>query len=323
MQVRTHALLATVAAGALVLAGAGVAHADGTSDADAVAQDIARVAPELDVQDGGSSVTTLPEDTAGAIELATADGTLRFGLPGAARNAVGQAAADGTVVYANAATSTDVAAQALSDGVRVQAVLQDNAAPSRFTYALPDSVVPVLNEDGSVVLFDSPETDDTVPPVAGIIDAPWAKDAAGVTVPTHYEVDSGRLVQVVEHRNAGTTYPVVADPKITAGITGTPYGPGAYINLTGAEMKAIATAVAAVTGLSAAAICGGATKLPAGPAKAAAILCTAVGGVTVKQVFTSIAKIYSNKKYAGNSCYQTKIGGESRPFVKTARSNCS
>lgn len=136
---RAHALLTTVTAGALVLAGAGVAHAEGTSAADAVARDVAQVAPSVDVQDGGSSVTTLPGDTAGAVELTTSNGTLHLGLPGAARRAVGQSAADGTVVYTDAAKSTDVAAQALTDGVRLQTVLQDKAAPSRFTYALPDS----------------------------------------------------------------------------------------------------------------------------------------------------------------------------------------
>jgi hypothetical protein len=322
---RAHALLTTVTAGVLVLAGAGVAHAEGTADADAVALDIAQVAPAVDVQDGGSSVTTLPGDTAGAIELATSNGTLRLGLPGAARRAVGQSAADGTVVYTDAAKSTDVAAQALSDGVRVQTVLQDNAAPSRFTYALPDSVVPILNEDGSVVLLDSADTEDTVPSVVGVIDAPWAKDAAGASVATHYEVSNGDVVQVVEHGDTPVTYPIVADPKITAGITGTPYGPGAYLNLTGAEMKAIAAAATAAGGLSVVAICSGATKLPSPVAKVAAVLCTAGGGVTVKAVFKSIAKIYSNKKYASNSCYQTKVGpgAGGKPFVKTARKNCS
>lgn len=203
-------------------------------------------------------------------------------------------------------------------------MLQDDAAPSRFTYALPDAVVPILNENGSVVLFDSAESDESVPSVVGVVDVPWAKDAAGVSVATHYEVSKGDLVQVVDHSAAPVTYPIVADPKITAGITGTPYGPGAYINLTGAEMKAIATAATAIAGLSAVAICSGATKLPAAPAKIAAVLCTAAGGVTVKEIFKSIAKIYSNKKYASNSCYQTKIGpGGGKPFVKTAKKNCS
>lgn len=211
----------------------------------------------------------------------------------------------------------------LRHAVAVPAEQHDKTAPQSFTYALPDSILPVLNDDGSVVLFSAPETDDAVASVAGVVDAPWAKDASGAPVATHFEVDNGDLVQIVEHAQATLAYPVVADPKITAGITGTPYGPGAYINLTGAEMKAIAAAVVAIAGTGTVAICSGATKLPSPVARVAAVLCTAGGGVTVKAILQSIAKIYSNKKFASKSCYQTIIGRASKPFVKTARNNCS
>lgn len=45
----------------------------------------------------------------------------------------------------------------------------------------------------------------------------------------------------------------------------------------------------------------------------------------MKAVFKSIAKIYSNKKFKSNSCYQTIFGPgvNGKPFVKTARNNCS
>ncbi|UXN20890.1 hypothetical protein N8D77_12070 [Curtobacterium flaccumfaciens] len=44
----------------------------------------------------------------------------------------------------------------------------------------------------------------------------------------------------------------------------------------------------------------------------------------MKEIFQSIAKICSNKKYASNSGYQTKIGpGGGKRFEKTARKNCS
>lgn len=45
--------------------------------------------------------------------------------------------------------------------------------------------------------------------------APWATDANGNDVATHYEVVDGSLVQVVDHRSSGVAYPVVADPQIT------------------------------------------------------------------------------------------------------------
>lgn len=41
---------------------------------------------------------------------------------------------------------------------------------------------------------------------------PWAKDANGRSVPTHFEANGSTLVQVVDHRNRGFQYPIVADP---------------------------------------------------------------------------------------------------------------
>src|SRR4051812_19016256 len=47
---------------------------------------------------------------------------------------------------------------------------------------------------------------------------PWARDAAGRRIPTYYKLDGTTLIQVVEHRAAGTSYPVVADPKVSIGL---------------------------------------------------------------------------------------------------------
>ena len=42
--------------------------------------------------------------------------------------------------------------------------------------------------------------------------APWAKDSAGAAVPTHYEIRSNAVVQVIGHKSGKYNYPVVADP---------------------------------------------------------------------------------------------------------------
>ncbi|MCI2266671.1 hypothetical protein [Sediminivirga luteola] len=44
------------------------------------------------------------------------------------------------------------------------------------------------------------------------IAVPWAKDASGRDVPTHYEIRGGDLVQIVDHLSGEFDYPVVADP---------------------------------------------------------------------------------------------------------------
>lgn len=42
---------------------------------------------------------------------------------------------------------------------------------------------------------------------------PWATDANGQSIPTHYETDGTSLTQVIEHNSvANVAYPVVADP---------------------------------------------------------------------------------------------------------------
>ena len=49
---------------------------------------------------------------------------------------------------------------------------------------------------------------------------PWAKDANGQDVPTHYEIDGTIVTQIVEHKGDDVAYPVVADPKIRCKICG-------------------------------------------------------------------------------------------------------
>lgn len=45
------------------------------------------------------------------------------------------------------------------------------------------------------------------------VDAPWAYDADGDAVPTHFEIDGKTIVQVVEH-NDSFDYGIVADPTL-------------------------------------------------------------------------------------------------------------
>ncbi len=48
--------------------------------------------------------------------------------------------------------------------------------------------------------------------VSAVIAPPWAKDASGKALPTHYEVAGATLIQNVD--TTGAQYPVVADPTI-------------------------------------------------------------------------------------------------------------
>ena len=95
--------------------------------------------------------------------------------------------------------------QLTTDTTRLSAVLTSrDAGTPRWTFpadteltVLVDGRVSVADGDGELL--------------AGI-DAPWAVDAAGRQLRTHYEVDGPELSQVID-TDADTVFPVVADPK--------------------------------------------------------------------------------------------------------------
>lgn len=80
-------------------------------------------------------------------------------------------------------------------------------APERFDFPIGGDVaalrptgdggVEALNAEGELIA--------TAP-------APWATDANGVAVQTHYEINGTTLTQVVEHRGGNFAYGIVADP---------------------------------------------------------------------------------------------------------------
>ena len=84
----------------------------------------------------------------------------------------------------------------------------DESAPDeyRFSVGARSGVVLALQDDGRVVVSD--EAGGMIATIA----APWAVDAEGRELPTHYRVEGDTIIQVIE--TEGATYPVVADPYI-------------------------------------------------------------------------------------------------------------
>ncbi|YCN55391.1 hypothetical protein AB9M10_26780 [Rhodococcus erythropolis] len=97
----------------------------------------------------------------------------------------------------------------IADGYRFFFLIHDQAS-------LHESVIPVtvppgghmsVNPDGTATVFDADGN-----PVS-TIDAPWAYDANGTPIPTHYEIRDGQLVQVVDTAGIeNILYPILADP---------------------------------------------------------------------------------------------------------------
>lgn len=93
--------------------------------------------------------------------------------------------------------------------MQLSTVITNDASPTTFTYPIGAEPGARLEQSGDAVLIL-----DASGAYAGGIAAPWAKDANGVDVPTHYEIDGMNLVQVVEHNTGDFAYPVVADPWV-------------------------------------------------------------------------------------------------------------
>ena len=100
--------------------------------------------------------------------------------------------------------------------VRSSFVISDKDAPTEYkvVFDLPEGVHLRFAEDldgvrdGSIEAY---EGDDVVMALT----LPWAVDANGNNVETHYELDGDAVTQVVDHRGIdGIAYPVVADPTV-------------------------------------------------------------------------------------------------------------
>lgn len=148
-----------------------------------------------------SGIFTLPEGGDG--ELTT--GTFSISLPQEFDLGEVEVTEDGVAVYeGDSVEDPAVAIASDADSTAVHAILPDASAGLRQSYEI-GGATPQLRDDGSVSLLGV----DGEP--FGFVEAPWATDASGAPVATHYVVDDQMLIQVVEP-TADTQFPVVADP---------------------------------------------------------------------------------------------------------------
>ena len=200
------------------------ANADDSSpdEAENIAGHVEQVAPEAELSEPGEikdgQVRTSVGEIESAVPLSAEDDIVvtapvddvtrvrRIELPSEVPVSDGVLTDDGTVVYAAEDGSGDaVAVQTLADGsTRVQTVIGGPTSPHEFGYRM-DGYQPYQSDTGEVIFLN--EAGDDVP-----VAAPWAVDADGKTVSTHYEVRGDELYQVITP-GAGTVYPVVADPS--------------------------------------------------------------------------------------------------------------
>lgn len=162
------------------------------------------------IVDKGDTMSSVPRDPREGLNLTIGTTSIRIGLP----HAEGASAAvvlDGGEIAYPAEDGVANTVVPLADGLQVLNVIASPSAPTEYVYPLdipPGATVSVV-EDGSAIIADGTGRPflTTTPP--------WAIDAAGAPVPTRYEIEGNRLVQIVDHTAEDFAYPVVADPTFT------------------------------------------------------------------------------------------------------------
>lgn len=101
-----------------------------------------------------------------------------------------------------------ISLEPLDKGMRALINIGSPDAPTSYDFDLSGDVAGLsLESDGSVLGLDSKGN------AIVTIPAPWAVDAKGAAVPTHYEVNGTVLTQVVEHTGGDWAYGITADPS--------------------------------------------------------------------------------------------------------------
>lgn len=159
------------------------------------------------------AAVNVPVDPSAPVTLGAGGAALRIGLPFADKAGNAIVEKPGIVAYDNKNGSMTIPAVRKDGRVQLNTVIASAKAPARYDYRLgvpegqflelaPDGSAYIATENGSVI--------------TGVVSSPWAKDARGKPVSTHYEIAGNTLTQVVDFTR-NTAFPVVADPSISFG----------------------------------------------------------------------------------------------------------
>lgn len=148
----------------------------------------------------------LPNDPNKNVLLETPEVTVEVSLPTAASVTVAEETEVGLLVYENGDGSYTVPIPGRFGDLQVNTVIESERAPRAFEYGLDFSAAVEIHRLGeAIVVLDSDGE------LLLTVAAPWATDASGNDVPTHYEIQGSAITQIVEH-NSSFDYPIVADP---------------------------------------------------------------------------------------------------------------
>lgn len=183
---------------------------------------------EKQVSDAYDSLTSLATDdlidtSSAALPTVATDGAsseLQNGSVGLKTESGGASYTDNGI--ASTSDSHQIVYQALSDGdARAVIHIDSPGSPTEYPFELTGNFDRIVKKhDGSIEALDKQKN------IVASIDRPWAYDADGTSIPTHFEVHERTITQVVEH-DESFKYGIVADPtlrehikKVIAGCLG-------------------------------------------------------------------------------------------------------
>ena len=187
---------------------------ESTSPATDILENVAQVATvsvgdtAIDAVIDGASIN-VPTDPSRPVSIESSTGKqIRVELPFADEASKAEVVAEGVISYDNNNSSITAPVVKADGSLQVTTIIQDASAPTEFSYKLsiPLGGTIATADDGNVVILDSDGSF-----VGGVLPA-WAKDANGVSVPTHYVLAGTTRTQVVQHDAGNFASPVVADP---------------------------------------------------------------------------------------------------------------
>ncbi|UTT38956.1 hypothetical protein NMP99_13185 [Glutamicibacter mishrai] len=148
----------------------------------------------------------LPEKSIEGVKITgAAVPKVTIGLPQGAGSSTQERA--GVVSFDNGNDSKTVPVIKDDGSVQIATVIEGPGAPTKYKYpiAVPAGAKLVATDDGGAKIIDSGGDP------LGVFLPPWAIDADGKDVKTHYEIEDSALIQVVRHHE-GSSYPIIADP---------------------------------------------------------------------------------------------------------------
>lgn len=160
----------------------------------------------------GETTVSVPVNAEGGVQLGApgAGPDMTIGLPFADQAAMAADSREaGVVVFDNNNGSSTVPVIHQDGTTQIVTVINNENSPKRYDYLikLHGGANLTLTDNGSVTVANADRSYEAE------IAAPWAKDADGNALSTHYEVDGNTLTQVIDF-NADTAFPVVADPSV-------------------------------------------------------------------------------------------------------------